>query len=103
MAHKPGYYEILQVSPDAEREVIEAAYRRLARKYHPDVNRDPTAGERMQRLNEAFEVLSDPHQRAEYDSARDKFGDTSSNEDQGTGRAPGPPKQGNRIIPSRWK
>jgi len=63
------YYDILQVSPKAEQEVIEAAYRRLARKYHPDVNRDPSAADRMRDLNHAYEVLGDPGKRAEYDAA----------------------------------
>ena len=59
------YYDILQVSPNAEQEVIEAAYRRLARKYHPDVNRDPNAADRMRELNEAYEVLGGASRRAE--------------------------------------
>jgi len=64
------YYAILQVDPRAEPEVIEAAYRRLSRKYHPDVNGRPGAGQRMAELNEAFEVLSDPGRRAAYDLRR---------------------------------
>jgi curved DNA-binding protein CbpA len=63
------YYDVLQVSPDAEPEVVEAAYKRLARKYHPDVNRDAMAAGRMRELNEAYEVLSDCGRRAEYDTA----------------------------------
>ena len=63
-----NYYDILQVSPDAEQEVIQAAYRRLARKYHPDVNSGPGAAKRMREMNEAFEVLGDPRKRAEYDA-----------------------------------
>lgn len=60
------YYRILQVHPQAEEEVIQAAYRRLARKYHPDASGgDDDAA--MQELNEAYAVLSDPVQRAEYD------------------------------------
>lgn len=58
------YYRILQVHPDAEPEVIQAAYRRLARKYHPDSAEGD--GARMQALNEAYAVLSDPAQRATY-------------------------------------
>jgi molecular chaperone DnaJ len=61
------YYEILQISPNAEQEVIEAAYKRLAFKYHPDRNTDPGCEERMKLLNEAYEVLSDVAQRAVYD------------------------------------
>jgi curved DNA-binding protein CbpA len=60
-------YEILQVSPKAEQEVIEAAYKRLALKYHPDLNPTPEATRRMQELNAAYAILSDPIRRAEYD------------------------------------
>ena len=63
------YYDTLQVSPDAEQEVVEAAYKRLARKYHPDVNRDPATADRMRELNEAYEMLGDSGRRAEYDAA----------------------------------
>ena len=51
------YYGVLQVSPSAEQEVIEAAYRRLARKYRPDVYSGPEAASRMRELNEAYEVF----------------------------------------------
>ncbi len=64
------YYRILQVDPDAEPEVIHAAYRRLAAKYHPDVNPEPEAAERMAEINAAYGVLRDPEQRAAYDRAR---------------------------------
>ena len=64
------YYAILQVHPRAEPEVIEAAYRRLSRKYHPDVSGQADAGQRMRELNEAFEVLSDPARRSAYDRHR---------------------------------
>ncbi len=60
-------YEILQVSRNAEIEVIQAAYRRLAWKYHPDVNPSPTADERMTRINWAYGILSDPVERERYD------------------------------------
>jgi hypothetical protein len=64
---EPDYYEILQVSPRAEPDVIDAAYRRLARKYHPDVNSSRAALQRMTELNHARDVLTDPRRRAEYD------------------------------------
>lgn len=64
---KPDYYAILQVHPEADKEVIDAAYRRLAAKYHPDVSASPDAAERMKQLNEAYEVLSDPARRMAYD------------------------------------
>jgi hypothetical protein len=61
-------YEVLQVSPTAEPEVIEAAYRRLARKYHPDVSKQTGSSERMQRIVAAYEVLGDATRRAAYDA-----------------------------------
>ncbi len=62
------YYEILNVPRDASLEDIKAAYRRLAREYHPDVRKDdPHAEERFKEVNEAYQVLSDPDKRAEYD------------------------------------
>ena len=67
---KADYYKILQVDPDAEPEVFAAAYRRLAAKYHPDVNRSPDAERRMKAFNEAYEVLSSPQKRAQYDRER---------------------------------
>ena len=63
-------YADLQVDPKAQPEVIEAAYRRLARIYHPDVSKSADAGEVMRRLNLAYEVLSNAAKRAEYDWAR---------------------------------
>lgn len=63
-------YEVLQVSRKAEQEVIDAAYRRLARKYHPDANPGGVDDARMKRINAAYEVLRDPESRAEYDRKR---------------------------------
>jgi hypothetical protein len=60
-------YDVLQVSPWCEQEVIQAAYRALARTRHPDVNRDRDADEQMRRLNGAYKTLSDSVQRARYD------------------------------------
>lgn len=60
-------YDVLQVQPGAEEEVIRAAYRVLARKYHPDHGGD---ARRMIDLNDAWDVLGDPVRRAAYDSAR---------------------------------
>lgn len=61
------YYEMLGVSRDADKEEIKRAYRRLARKYHPDVNKEPGAEERFKEINRAYEVLSEPEIRARYD------------------------------------
>jgi molecular chaperone DnaJ len=61
------YYEILGVSRSADKEEIKRAFRRLARKYHPDVNKDPGAEEKFKEINRAYEVLSEPEKRAMYD------------------------------------
>jgi DnaJ domain len=63
-------YRTLQVQPNADLEAIKAAYRRLARLYHPDLNPRPEAAERMRAINAAYRVLSDPQQRAAYDARR---------------------------------
>src|SRR3954470_16235915 len=60
-------YDVLQVSPWCEPEVIQAAYRALARSRHPDVNHDPDAEDQMRRLNVAYQTLSDPSRRMRYD------------------------------------
>jgi len=64
--HWKDYYQILQVHPTAEQEVIKAAYDRLARKYHPDVNQESSSINRMTEINEAFEVLNNLSQRRLY-------------------------------------
>jgi curved DNA-binding protein CbpA len=66
----PDYYAILQVDPRAEHEVIQAAFRGLAKKYHPDVYTGTDRNERMRAVNEAYEVLGDPTKRAAYDRQR---------------------------------
>ncbi len=60
------FYKILQVDPEADPDVIEAAYKRLARKYHPDLNKSPDANQRMKEINLAYEVLGDEGRRLEY-------------------------------------
>jgi curved DNA-binding protein len=67
------FYEVLGVSRTASQDEIQQAYRRLARKSHPDVNKDPGAEERFKDLNEAYSVLSDPKTRARYDRFGEDF------------------------------
>ena len=61
------YYEILGVSRDASKEELKRAYRRLARKYHPDVNKEAGSEERFKEVSRAYEILSEPETRARYD------------------------------------
>ena len=65
--NKRDYYEVLGVEKGAADEQIKRAYRKLAAKYHPDVNHEPDAVERFKEINEANEVLSDAEKRARYD------------------------------------
>jgi curved DNA-binding protein len=65
-------YTTLELSPGASEAEIKKAYRRLARQYHPDVNKDPKAEEKFKEINAAYEVLSDKEKRAKYD----QFGDS---------------------------
>jgi hypothetical protein len=74
---EPTLYDVLQVSPAAEPEVVEAAYRRLAQKYHPDVSSEPASAERMAEINAAYQVLGDAASRAEYDDAIGLYDDAS--------------------------
>ncbi|WP_327300129.1 J domain-containing protein [Streptomyces goshikiensis] len=67
------YYEALGVSRSASQDEIQQAYRKLARRHHPDVNKDPGAEERFKDLNEAYGVLSDPKNRARYDRFGEDF------------------------------
>lgn len=75
------YYEILGVSRDADKDQLKSAYRRLARKYHPDVNKEPGAEERFKEINRAYEVLSEPEIRARYD----RFGEDAVSGAAGAG------------------
>ncbi|MCA9932496.1 MAG: molecular chaperone DnaJ [Ardenticatenaceae bacterium] len=67
MADKRDYYEVLGVQRNASKDEMKKAYRRLARQYHPDVNKDDNSSERFKEINEAYEVLSDDDKRAAYD------------------------------------
>ena len=66
MAEK-NYYDILGLDKNASPEDIKSAYRKLAKKYHPDINKEPGATERFKEINEAYECLSDPNKKSNYD------------------------------------
>src|SRR3712207_1996067 len=67
---REDYYATLGVDPGASPKQIEAAFRRLARQYHPDLNPAPDAATRMRAINAAYQVLRDPLSRVEYDRSR---------------------------------
>ncbi len=92
---KQDYYEVLGIKRDAKPEDIKKAYRRLARKYHPDVNPGDKASEdRFKLTTEAHDVLSDPKKRKVYD----RFGEYSDNLANAAARGPGPSTSG-RAAP----
>ena len=67
MADKRDYYEVLGLSKGASEDDIKKAYRKLAKQYHPDINKAPDAEAKFKEVNEAYEVLSDPQKRSTYD------------------------------------
>lgn len=67
MANKRDYYEVLGLSKGASKEEINSAYRKLAKKYHPDINKDPKAPEQFREVQEAYDVLKDDEKRRTYD------------------------------------
>lgn len=79
------YYATLGVKKDASQDDIQKAYRKLARKYHPDVNKDPAAEMKFKEVGEAYEVLKDPDKRKKFD----QFGSAWKRAQQGGGPPPG--------------
>ena len=72
---RKDYYKALGVSKDAPADEIKKSYRKLARQFHPDANKgDSASEERFKEISEAYDVLSDPKRRKEYDDARSLFG-----------------------------
>jgi curved DNA-binding protein CbpA len=100
----PDPYKILQVDPEAEDEVIAAAYRRLARKYHPDVGGGPEAAGRMTALNAAWELIGDPARRAAFDRERAvevALGRRAASA-EGAGHAPAPASRPPEAVSPDW-
>lgn len=83
------FYKVMGVAPDAKQDEIKTAYRKLARKYHPDVSKDPQAESKFKEVSEAYEVLRHADRREEYDQLRrahnqqKQYGADSSNRDFG--------------------
>ena len=75
------YYDVLGVDKNASESDISKAYRKLAKKYHPDLNHEPGAEEKYKEVNEAYEVLHDKQKRAQYD----QFGQAGVNGQGGFG------------------
>ena len=96
------FYEILGVDRNATGEEIQRAYRKLARTYHPDVNKDPAAEKRFQEISEAYDVLSDPSTRRRYDAFGPDFRQVPDHVDPETwARAPAPAVRGRRPPGTR--
>src|ERR1044072_4839678 len=74
MARAGDYYKTLGVDRKASQEEIKKAYRKLARQYHPDTNKDAGAEERFKQISEAYDVLGDPEKRKKYDRGQSVFG-----------------------------
>ena len=79
---KRDYYEVLGLGKDASQDEIKKAYRKMARQYHPDVNKAADAEDKFKEAKEAYDVLSDDQKRAQYD----QFGHVDPNQGMGGGR-----------------
>jgi curved DNA-binding protein len=92
------YYEVLGVARAAGQEEIQRAYRTLARRYHPDINKEPGAEDRFKEVNEAYEVLSDPEQRARYDRFGPSFRQVPPDYDPRAGAPFGGARRGGQRV-----
>lgn len=81
MATKRDYYEVLGISKNASKDEIKSAYRKLAKQYHPDINKEPGAEEKFKEVQEAYDVLYDDNKRSTYD----QFGHAAFDQNGGQG------------------
>jgi curved DNA-binding protein len=103
MAPRRDFYEVLGLRRDASAEEIQRAYRKLARTYHPDVNKSPEAEEKFKEVSEAYDVLSDPDLRKRYDAFGPDFRRVPEGADPQTwaragAGAPGPGRPGDKRV-----
>ena len=91
--NKRDYYEVLGVSKTASEAEIKSAFRKLAKKYHPDVSKEPDAAEKFKEAQEAYAVLSDESKRKQYD----QFGH-SAFQNNGYGEIPIPTREGYVFV-----
>ena len=87
---KRDFYEVLGVSKNASKDEIKSAYRKLAKKYHPDINKDPDAPKKFEEVQEAYDVLYDDNKRKQYD----QFGMAAFTQGASTGGGGNPFGQG---------
>ena len=95
------YYKLLEIDHDASQADVKKAYRRLARKYHPDANKDdPSAADKFRKIKEAFDILSDPLERDKYDHYGPAYGNAGSPEppSKSTYSAPPPPPTSEDVF-----
>jgi curved DNA-binding protein len=110
MAARRDFYEVLGVSRDATAQEIQRAYRKLARAYHPDINKGPEAEERFKEVAEAYDVLSNPETRKRYDAYGHDFRqvpegvdpDTWARARAGQERSRGPGAAGGPGVDEQW-
>ena len=95
------FYEVLGVGRDAAPDEIQRAYRKLARQYHPDVNKDPAAEDRFKDISEAYDVLSDPDTRKRYDAFGHQFRQIPEGVDPETWARLAPRRPGGPDGPAR--
>lgn len=103
----PDYYAVLGIAPESDEVVVQASYKALMRKYHPDTNKDPAATARATAINQAYAVLSDPVARANYDfhrqAARSRSQDKRPPPRAGSGASANGAARVSPMSPKAWQ